>query len=111
MSNASTIAVALEVGEKGKGAPLCAGDTVRAPDGQARVLGYGETLSRAGFSCTSQRSGITCRNKAGHGFTAARKAQKVFWRRRKLKSTVELELADGTPVAKATVAGMGVPRD
>lgn len=69
---------ALEVGERGKGAPLCAGDTARAPDGQARVLGYGETLARAGFSCTSTRGGMTCRNKAGHGFTAARKRQVVF---------------------------------
>jgi 3-hydroxyacyl-[acyl-carrier-protein] dehydratase len=39
------------------------------------------------------------------------KAKKVFWRRRKLKSECELELVDGTPIAKATVAGMGVPRE
>jgi len=39
------------------------------------------------------------------------KAKKIFWRRRKLKSDVILELADGTFVAKATVAGMGVPRE
>ena len=45
------------------------------------------------------------------GDTVRIKAQKVFWRRRKLKSNVELELADGTPVAKGTVAGMGVPRE
>lgn len=35
---------------------------------------------------------------------------KVFWRRRKLKSDVELVLRDGTLVAKGTVAGVGVPR-
>jgi 3-hydroxyacyl-[acyl-carrier-protein] dehydratase len=45
------------------------------------------------------------------GDTLRVKAQKVFWRRRKLKSNVELELADGTPVARGTVAGMGVPRE
>lgn len=38
-------------------------------------------------------------------------AEKVFWRRRKLKSKVVLTLADGTGVAKGTVAGMGVRRE
>ena len=38
-------------------------------------------------------------------------AQKLFWRRRKLKSKVELRLADGTWVAGGTVSGMGVPRE
>ena len=45
------------------------------------------------------------------GETVRVKAQKVFWRRRKLKSNVELTIADGTPVAKGTVAGMGVPKE
>lgn len=45
------------------------------------------------------------------GDTVRVTAQKVFWRRRKLKSNVELTLADGTPVAKGTVAGMGVARE
>jgi len=38
-------------------------------------------------------------------------AEKVFWRRRKLKSKVRLTLADGTYVAGGTVSGMGVPRE
>jgi len=37
-------------------------------------------------------------------------ADKIYWRRRKLKSKVALTLADGTPVAHGTVAGMGVTR-
>jgi 3-hydroxyacyl-[acyl-carrier-protein] dehydratase len=37
-------------------------------------------------------------------------AEKVFWRRRKLKSNVVLTLADGTHVARGSVAGMGVMR-
>ncbi len=44
------------------------------------------------------------------GETVRVTAEKVFWRRRKLKSNVELTLADGTPVAKGTVSGMGVAR-
>jgi hypothetical protein len=39
------------------------------------------------------------------------KAEKLFWRRRKLKSKVQLTLADGTYVAGGTVSGMGVSRE
>jgi 3-hydroxyacyl-[acyl-carrier-protein] dehydratase len=42
------------------------------------------------------------------GETVRVTAQKVFWRRRKLKASVVLTLADGSPVARGTVAGMGV---
>jgi 3-hydroxyacyl-[acyl-carrier-protein] dehydratase len=38
-------------------------------------------------------------------------AEKIFWRRRKLKSKVRLTLADGTYVAGGTVSGIGVPRE
>ena len=38
-------------------------------------------------------------------------AEKVYWRRLKLKSKVTLSLADGTKVATGTVAGMGVSRE
>ncbi len=44
------------------------------------------------------------------GDTVRVTAEKVYWRRRKLKSNVVLTLADGSPVARGTVAGMGVPR-
>jgi 3-hydroxyacyl-[acyl-carrier-protein] dehydratase len=44
------------------------------------------------------------------GDTVRVEADRVFWRRRKLKSNVVLSLASGEPVAKGTVAGMGVPR-
>ncbi len=44
------------------------------------------------------------------GETVRVAAEKVFWRRRKLRSRVVLTLADGTPVAKGTVSGMGVVR-
>ena len=35
---------------------------------------------------------------------------KLFFRRRKLRSAVEMHLADGSPVCAGTVAGMGVQR-
>jgi 3-hydroxyacyl-[acyl-carrier-protein] dehydratase len=42
------------------------------------------------------------------GDTVTIRARKVFFRRMKLRSEVEMRLADGTLVATATVAGMGV---
>ena len=45
------------------------------------------------------------------GDTVRVTAEKIYWRRRKLKSKVTLTLADGTVVARGTVAGMGVSRD
>ena len=42
------------------------------------------------------------------GDTVTIRAHKVFFRRMKLRSEVEMRLADGTLVATATLAGMGV---
>ncbi|MBL8952089.1 MAG: hypothetical protein JNK82_14995 [Myxococcaceae bacterium] len=42
------------------------------------------------------------------GETVRVTAEKVYWRRRKLKSNVVLTVPDGTRVASGTVAGMGV---
>jgi 3-hydroxyacyl-[acyl-carrier-protein] dehydratase len=44
------------------------------------------------------------------GDTVRVSAEKIFWRRRKLKAQVSMTKADGTPVARGTVAGMGVER-
>ncbi len=44
------------------------------------------------------------------GETVRMSARRVFWRKQKLKTNVELALADGTPVSQGTVAGMGVSR-
>lgn len=44
------------------------------------------------------------------GDTVRVEAEKVFWRRKKLKSNVVLTLENGDPVAKGSVAGMGVAR-
>jgi 3-hydroxyacyl-[acyl-carrier-protein] dehydratase len=45
------------------------------------------------------------------GETVRVEAERVFWRRRKLRSNVRLTLGDGTPVASGTVSGMGVIRE
>ena len=45
------------------------------------------------------------------GTTVTIRADKVYWRRMKLRSKVEMSLADGTIVASAVVSGIGVRRD
>jgi 3-hydroxyacyl-[acyl-carrier-protein] dehydratase len=45
------------------------------------------------------------------GETVRITAEKVFWRRRKLRSNVVMTIAGGEPVAKGAVAGMGVDRE
>lgn len=58
------------------GTPVCAGDTTADP--AHPVLPYGRSVSHVGFTCTSERSGVTCVNRRGHGFTLSRARQAVF---------------------------------
>ncbi len=60
----------------GPGRLLCHGDTVADPS--ARVIPYGTQWRPFGFICTSQTTGLTCVNEAGHGFTLSRAVQKAF---------------------------------
>jgi hypothetical protein len=58
---------------------LCAGDP--GPflvEAKARVLAYGHSWSAGGITCTSATTGITCRNRAGHGFFLSRERWRVF---------------------------------
>jgi hypothetical protein len=43
-----------------------------------RTLAYGTTWHWHGFGCSSQKSGLTCRNPAGHGFFLSRERQRRF---------------------------------
>lgn len=67
---------AFAIGRAGAGEPICAGDTVKDP--AAPVLPYGQSVTFAGFTCSSAQSGMTCMNAQGHGFTLSRRAQRVF---------------------------------
>ena len=42
------------------------------------TLGYGRTWSFHGFACTSQRIGLTCRNRSRHGFFLSRALERTF---------------------------------
>jgi 3-hydroxyacyl-[acyl-carrier-protein] dehydratase len=44
------------------------------------------------------------------GATVTVRAERLFWRMRKLKSRASMVLEDGTPVCEGTIAGMGVVR-
>ena len=69
----SSFTVALE---DRKGQLTCAGDTIAGPG--STEIGYGQTLSLGGFSCTSEKTGMTCTNPAGHGFTISKAKQTLF---------------------------------
>jgi hypothetical protein len=61
------------------GVPSCAGDPgPYVYVDMARVLGYGRTWSGGGFRCTSAETGLTCRNKSGHGFFLSREHWRAF---------------------------------
>jgi hypothetical protein len=67
---------AFEMNAKDPAARICHGDTVMDPG--LPVLGYGEVWQRGGFTCTSERTGITCFNADRRGFSLARAKQEVF---------------------------------
>lgn len=57
---------------------FCAGDPgVIALQGRVPTLGYGASIHKGPFTCSSATSGLTCRNSAGHGFFLSRQS----WRR------------------------------
>jgi hypothetical protein len=63
----------------GRATPIpCAGDPgPLAFAGTAPILAYGRSWRRGGFRCTSRVTGLTCRNRRGHGFFLSRER----WRR------------------------------
>ena len=64
------------VGATGPAYPACVGDTVLNP--KATVLPYGQTVKLGLVTCSAAKSGITCTNAEGHGFTLSRAKQIVF---------------------------------
>ncbi|MBI5107002.1 MAG: hypothetical protein HZB46_18810 [Solirubrobacterales bacterium] len=68
---------AVVLDKTGKARRATVTDTVADPKG--KVLGYGKSRRFGRFTCTSRRTGLTCRNRAnGHGFTVSRERQKVW---------------------------------
>jgi hypothetical protein len=66
----------LTVSRHGFGRWVCAGDTVF---GGKQVLGYGRSISRGRFTCTSRRNGVRCLNTRNeHGFKLSRRLARWF---------------------------------
>jgi hypothetical protein len=64
----------------GRAQPVaCAGDAGPFASATAPpALPYGTRWRSGGLSCSSQRTGLTCRNPAGHGFFLSRAAWRSF---------------------------------
>lgn len=65
----------LTLDRTGRARFVCAGDTAL---NTGRVLAYGATRRIGGILCMSRRSGLTCTNPAGHGFTVSRERARRF---------------------------------
>jgi hypothetical protein len=59
-----------------KGYLACVSDAVA--DRSGIELGYGQDLSLAGITCLSEKTGMTCTNAEGHGFSIAKAKQSLF---------------------------------
>jgi uncharacterized protein DUF6636 len=68
--------------DTGRAVPvLCAGDPgplLPQIQAKARVLTYGSTTRIGAISCTSETTGLTCRNRSGHGFFLSRERWRTF---------------------------------
>jgi uncharacterized protein DUF6636 len=58
-----------------RGRVVCAGDTAL---GAGKHLRYGHTISHGGIKCVSEKSGMTCRNRRGHGFFISRQRYRLL---------------------------------
>ncbi len=58
------------LGRTGRATVTCHGDTAILL--RSRVLAYGSSWTRGGFTCTSRLRGLRCRNASDHGFFLSR---------------------------------------
>jgi hypothetical protein len=69
----------VRLGATGRPYGFCSGDAgVLALAGRANVLPYGKTWQQGPYRCTSETTGLTCKNTAGHGFFLSRQDWKSF---------------------------------
>jgi hypothetical protein len=64
----------------GRAQPVpCAGDAGPFADpAHSVLLRYGKTLSAPGLTCSEKTSGLTCKNRDGHGFFMSLRSWRVF---------------------------------
>jgi Family of unknown function (DUF6636) len=69
------------LGRRGKGSVECSGGTLYDPSTQHPhyvTLAYGKTWRLSVFTCTSRTTGVTCRNRAGHGLFVSRESYRTW---------------------------------
>ncbi len=66
----------IAVSSRGEANFVCAGDT--ALDPSASSLAYGTASELGGSECISRENGVTCVNRAGHGFFLSIQSYQVF---------------------------------
>lgn len=72
-----TAAIALPANGPPRLIEHCHGDAFWWTENQF-VLPYGFSVQNSEFNCTSEKSGMTCRNRLGHGFTMARAQYRIL---------------------------------
>lgn len=68
--------VGFDLRRTGRARILCVSDSVVTSS--ARVLRYGQTWRRGGFTCISRITGLRCRNASGRGFFLSRQRSYRF---------------------------------
>ena len=58
------------------GEVICHGDTLFGTN--PKKLEYGRSVEAFGFSCQSEKTGLSCKNAAGHGFMLSKARQSLF---------------------------------
>jgi hypothetical protein len=69
------------LGPTSRGSIECSGGVLYNPDTQRlafTTLAYGKSWRQAAFTCTSQVSGLTCRNRAAHGLFISRESWRAW---------------------------------
>nr|WP_157747434.1 DUF6636 domain-containing protein [Cohaesibacter sp. ES.047] len=67
---------AFSVEGSGRATMSCGGRPSRVD--YSDIASYGRSANFGDIRCTSKRTGLTCRNKSGHGFFLSRRQQKIF---------------------------------
>jgi hypothetical protein len=69
------------LGPRRKGSVTCTGGVLYSPDTQRLdfvTLPYGKTWRQGVFTCTSAVTGLTCRNRTGHGLFISRESWRAW---------------------------------
>jgi hypothetical protein len=68
--------ITVEMNARGKSHYGCVSDSVYDP--KAKMLAYGKTWRKSGFTCKSSEAGLTCTNVSRHGFFLSRQHSYLF---------------------------------